>query len=197
MTTLIFLMSHWPLVTLLGLCYLRKYCDASILKINTDSLLLTYSRSIYLDKNYSLETLQFHILSKIFYIQSKIHFNYNLTQSSSSVNHPFWIKVAPCKSACSTVSDKFTDFGGNPSASSKLLTPLIVAIWLYTSWTGVSRLAYIVIVWPFKSLALIAVTSLFLLGSKIKFSQAFPFLANLLCCVWPPPSDVPYPENAT
>ncbi len=61
-----------------------------------------------------------------------------------------------------------------------------------------SKFTYIVIVCPLDSLTLIGVTSLFLSGYKMKFSQAFDFLENLeFCDEIPPPKEVPCPENAT
>lgn len=111
--------------------------------------------------------------------------------------HYFWISVLSAKSPCSTVIYKLKSLGGNPPYKSKLLTPLTVEMWLWISYTLVSRLASTGTLCPFNNLTWIVVTGLFLFGYKKKFSIGPFFLANL---VWgflvSPPSEVPVPEKA-
>lgn len=70
-------------------------------------------------------------------------------------------------------------------------------MWLYTDCKGVLRLAYTVTVCPLDSLTLMETISLFVSGSKIKFSQAFDFFENLDAgLLLAPPKEVPCPEKA-
>jgi len=88
--------------------------------------------------------------------------------------------VAPARSLASIVEFKFSGLGGYPPMSSKVESPLKVAIWLYTSWREESRFTYMGTACPFDSLTLTVVTYLFLSGWRMKFSQALDFLANLV-----------------
>lgn len=116
--------------------------------------------------------------------------------SINFTDQDFWIRVLSARSLCSTVEFKSKALGGNPPNSSKLETPLTVAIWLYISCRLVVRFASRGILCPSLSLTCIVVTYLFLSGSKRKFSCALFFLLNLLAGFVGSDKEVPVPEKA-
>ena len=72
----------------------------------------------------------------------------------------------------------------------------MVAIWLQTSLRLVVRFASTGILCPSLNLTCMVVTSLFLSGSKMKFSCGLFFLLNLLAGFVGSDNEVPVPENA-
>lgn len=104
--------------------------------------------------------------------------------------------VHPARSPCSMVISIFNGLGGNPPINSNWLVPLIVAIWLYSSWIFVSRFISTTVCESLNNLTFIVVKGLLRLGYKMKFYDTTFFLVNLVAGL-ASDSEVPEPENAT